>query len=189
MSTSEIAVFDSAIKESQHCLEFGVGGSTLRAILKSNAMIYSVESNPEWLTRLRQYSIVRKLENKRLNLFLVNIGPTRNWGYPIAEDSNELFEVYSSSIFDSIDKDRIDLALIDGRFRVACTLKLILECYQNQTLHILIHDFWSRAEYHILLKYLDTIERVETIGLFSIKNDIDIESVKIDYDAYKLNSY
>lgn len=187
MSKSEVVIFDTAIKESQHYLEFGLGGSTLRAIQKSKAMICSVESSSEWLRFIRKYLFVRYFENKRLNIFLVNIGPTGKWGYPKSEDPQEIFEVYSSSVFDLVDKKSIDLAFIDGRFRVACTLKLILECHQNNKLRILIHDFWDREQYHIVLKYLDTVRRAGTIGLFSVMNNIDIESVKIDYDAYKLN--
>jgi hypothetical protein len=187
MSKIEKAVFDDTVKESQHYLEFGLGGSTLRAIQKSKAMIYTVESSPEWLDYMREYTIVRYSENKRLNIFLVNIGPTGDWGYPESASHQEIFGAYSSSIFDSIDKKLIDLALIDGRFRVACTLKLILECHQNHRLQILIHDFWNRDQYHVVLKYLDTVRRADKIGLFSIKDNVDIESLTIDYKAYKLN--
>lgn len=187
MSKDEKAIFDEAIKESRHYLEFGLGGSSLRTIQKSKAMIYTVESRPEWINYMRKYLAVRNHENKRLNIFSVNIGPTCEWGYPKPDNPQELFEAYSSSIFDSVDKKSIDLAFIDGRFRVACTLKLILECHENHNLKILIHDFWNREQYHIVLKYLNTVNKADTIGLFSIKKDADIESVKIDYEAYKLN--
>ena len=79
------------------------------------------------------------------------------------------------------------MALIDGRFRVACTLKLILECHKNSDLKILIHDFWDREEYHVVLRYLDIVDKADTIGLFSIKEPVDLESVRTDYGAYKVN--
>lgn len=188
MSKPEKAIFDKAINDSHHYLEFGLGGSTLRAIQKSKAIIYTVESSPEWLKYMRQYVIIGYSENKRLNIFPVNIGPTLDWGYPAPENSQELFEAYSSSVFESVDKKLIDLVLVDGRFRVACTLKSIIECYENNNLKILIHDFWHREQYHIVLRYLDTVSKADTIGLFSIKKNIDIESVKKDYESYKLNS-
>ncbi|AAM71928.1 MAG TPA: hypothetical protein DEB17_02380 [Chlorobaculum sp.] len=37
------------------------------------------------------------------------------------------------------------------------------------------------------MKYLDVVKKADTIGLFTIKNDIDMESVQKDYEAYKLN--
>lgn len=187
MSRDEKIVFDEAIHNSRHFLEYGLGGSSLRAIQKSKAMIYTVESSPEWITQMRTYVILRYFENKRLYIFPVNIGPTRGWGYPESNNDKKLFEAYSSSIFESIDSKLIDLALVDGRFRVACTLKIILSCHENKHLKILIHDFWNREQYHVVLKYLDVIKRADTIGLFTIKNDIDIESVQNDYEAYKLN--
>lgn len=187
MSKGEIAVFDDAIKRSRHYLEFGLGGSSLRAILKSKAKIYTVESSLEWLTYMRKYFIVRRYESKRLNIFMVDIGPTKEWGRPVSDQPLEIFESYSSAIFSSIDKRLIDLALVDGRFRVACTLKLILECYQNKYLKILIHDFWKREHYHVVLKYLETEVKVDTLGLFSIKSGIDLGLVEKDYERFKLN--
>lgn len=187
MSESEIAVFDEEIKRSKNYLEFGLGGSSLRAIQKSNAKIYTVESSAEWLASMRRYLAIRYHENRRLNIFLMDIGATGDWGYPKSESNLEVFEMYSSKIFDLIDKTLIDLVLIDGRFRVACTLNLIMECYENDNLKILIHDFWNREKYHIVLKYLEPIRRVDTLGLFSIVDDVDIESVKLDYEIYKLN--
>jgi hypothetical protein len=187
MSHDEKIVFDEAINESRHYLEFGLGGSTLRAIQKSKAQIYAVESSPEWIKKMRKYLVLRYFENKRLYIFPVSIGPTRDWGYPESDNDQNLFEAYSSSIFESIDRKAIDLALVDGRFRVACVLKIILSCYENKNIKILIHDFWDREQYHIVLKYLDIVKKVDTIGLFTIKNDVDIESAQKEFEEYKLN--
>ena len=157
MSKAEISIFDEAIKNSQHYLEFGLGGSTIRAIQRSKAKIYTVESSFGWLAYMRRYMIVRFFEGKRLHIHSVNIGPTRDWGFPDNDNDNDIFEAYSSSIFHVIDPELVDLALVDGRFRVACTLKIIMSCCENSNLKILIHDFWNREQYHILLKYLDTV--------------------------------
>lgn len=187
MTKNEIAIFDMAIKESQHYLEFGMGGSTLRAIQKSKAMIYTVESDPAWINYMRKYIFIRLFENKRLHIFHVNIGGVLGWGCPEADVSKESFEKYSSSIFQSIDSKKIDLVLVDGRFRVACILKTILSCHENSKIKILIHDFWDRPYYQVVLNYLDIVHRVDTIGLFSIKKNIDIKLVEKDYEAYKYN--
>jgi hypothetical protein len=187
MSKDEIAAFDRAIAKSKNYLEFGLGGSTLRAIQKSRGRIYTVESSPEWITRMREYVLVRYMEKRRLFISPVNIGPIHIWGYPESDQHRESFPVYSSSIFKTIDTTTIDRALVDGRFRVACTLKIVLECHANSNLEILIHDFWDREEYHVVLKYLDTLERVDTLGVFSIKTNVDLESAKRDYEIYKFN--
>lgn len=185
MSENEKTTFDEAIKKSRHFLEFGMGGSTIRALQKSTAIIHTVESSPEWIEYMRKYLFLRFYEDRRLHVYPVYIGPVGDWGYPVSGDHRELFERYSSSVYQFVDSNLIDLILVDGRFRVACTLKAILSCHENSSVRILIHDFWNRPKYHIVLKYLDVMIQVDTIGLFSIKDNVDLNSVESDYEAYK----
>lgn len=185
MSSGEKAVFDETIKRANHYLEFGMGGSTLRAIQKSKAVIYTVESSPEWVAHMRGYVSIRRSERTRLRIFPVEIGPVGNWGYPTSDEFKNRFESYSSGVFRSIHPELVDLALIDGRFRVACALKVILECHANQRIEIMVHDFWERSHYHLLLKYLDVVKRIDSLALFSIKQGIDLNLVRKDYDEYK----
>jgi len=181
MSEGEKALFDECVKHSKHYLEFGLGGSSIRALQKSNAVIHTVESSTEWIQEMRKYRIVRNQQLKRLKIYPVDIGETTTWGYSTADEPQPVFEDYSSSIFNQIDHEKIDLALIDGRFRVACTLKVVQQCHQNKNLRILVHDFWDRTRYHTILKYVNTDKRADNIGLFSIKPDIDVDELNADY--------
>jgi len=185
MSSSEKAIFDEAIKGARHYLEFGSGGSTIRALQRSKAMIYTVETSPEWIDHIRKYVLVRYFEKKRLRIFFVDIGPTRTWGYPGSDTFKNMFGTYSSNIFQYIDSKLLDLVLIDGRFRVACALKVVLECHKNRNIRILIHDFWDRPRYQILLKYLIPLKKADTMGLFSIDEKSDLKTVEKDYETYK----
>lgn len=187
MSDNEAEFFERSIRNSSNYLEFGLGGSTLRALQKTKGRVSTVESNPVWIAFMRRYIVFRYFENRRLSVFHVDIGPTLPWGFPKFHKYKKRFPAYSSKVFESIDGEGVDTVFIDGRFRVACTLKVILECYKNEELRILIHDFWNRKEYHILLKYLDSRGKVETMGLFSIKHNINLVSVAADYEAYKTN--
>ena len=90
MSDNEKTVFDKAIRKSENYLEFGLGGSSLRAIQKSRAKIYAVESSREWIAHMRKYMILRYFENRRLFISYVDIGPTRNWGYPESNNPRNL---------------------------------------------------------------------------------------------------
>ncbi|MDG2212314.1 MAG: hypothetical protein P8M70_00665 [Verrucomicrobiota bacterium] len=185
MSKVERAIFDKSISKAENYLEFGLGGSTLRALQKSNAKIYSVESSHEWISYMREYSIIRNNENKRLVISAVDIGPTQEWGIPREDNNRNLFPAYSENIFNEINKNELDTALVDGRFRAACALKIILECHQNDKLQLMIHDFWNRQEYHVVLKYLNTIDKADSLGLFCIKKNVDLESAYKDYQVYK----
>ena len=185
MSKDEIELFDREIKNSRAILEFGMGGSTIRALQKSKAKICSIDSSLDWIREMREYFPIKYMEGKRLTLVHVDVGPTGGWGWPVGEETKDRFPDYSSHIFNIIDKSSIDTVLVDGRFRVACALKTILECHENDNLRIMIHDFWDRTQYHVVLKYLDVADCADTLGAFTLKKDIDLESVKKDYECYK----
>jgi hypothetical protein len=99
MSDKEKAIFDEAIKSSRNYLEFGLGGSTIRAIQKSRTIIHTVESSSEWINYMRQYIVIRYLEGKRLHIFPVDIGPTKEWGYPVSDNFKDSFESYHQIFF------------------------------------------------------------------------------------------
>lgn len=187
MTSDEITLFDETIKKSRYYLEFGLGGSTIRTLLKSNAMVFSVDSSSEWIDELREYSYIRMMENQRLKLFHVNIGPIRKWGHPVDKGINkEKFPYYSGYVFDQIKNVKLDTVLIDGRFRVACALKTIMEYSNKGNILLLIHNFWNRYhKYHVLLNYLVEVNRADKLSLFSIKKNVDLDSVKNNYEIYK----
>jgi len=187
MSESEKELFDKTTVDAEVYLEFGSGGSTIRVLEKTKALVYSVESSREWIKKMREYEFIRYAQRKRLLLFHANIGPTKELGYPDGLDSKDLFPRYSATIFKKLRKKKIDTVLIDGRFRVACAMKTILECHNNERLRILIHDFWNREVYHILLRYLAETDRADTLGVFAIKKNIDLNSAREIYEQYKFD--
>lgn len=185
MSKHERRLFDEMIRPARHYLEFGTGGSTLRALTVSDAQIYAVESSPEWLDTMRRYKAFRLAEHQRLHVALVDIGPVGAFGYPLHVHEAEHFGDYSRNVFNAVDPRLVDCVLVDGRFRVACTLQTILACHANRYVRILIHDFWNRPQYHGVLNFLDVQQRVDTLGVFSIKNGIDLSAVQAMYESYR----
>ncbi len=185
MTKSEREVFDKVIIRSNNYLEFGVGGSTIRAIQNSKCMIHSVESSPEWATKMKSYFAIKKNLGKRLFIHYVDIGATKAWGYPVSEEKMEQFSDYSTTIFTQIDPTIIDLVLIDGRFRVACTMNTILHCHSNKNFNIVFDDFWNREHYHVVLDYLDIIEKADNLALFKIKENVDLKMAEVVYNKYK----
>jgi hypothetical protein len=186
MTSSERDLFDRTLKESANYLEFGMGGSTVRALLKSNAYVHAIDSSEGWIASMKRYKLLQDLDGKRCTLYFVNIGPTWKWGRPVNSDFRDLYPEYSSSIFNQIDKSKIDTVLVDGRFRVACALKTIIECHENKKLKILFHDF-HRPEYQFILKYTNQVEKQNKLILLSIKEDINFDELRADYDLYKYN--
>lgn len=117
--------------------------------------------------------ISNALSTGKLSFHIIDIGETTAWGHPKNEIKKHLWPNYCLSVFSK--KSNHDLVLVDGRFRVACTINCILNTRENCT--IMIHDLWNRPEYHIVLRYLETIERVDRFGVFCKR--IDISSKKL----------
>ena len=79
------------------------------------------------------------------------------------------------------------MVFIDGRFRVACCLNAVRYC--KKLTIIIIHDFFSEqgCEHYqnVLLKYLDVVDKADSLGVFYIKKEIDYKVFYVDYEAYK----
>ena len=187
MTKAEKAGFDKVIKNSKQYLEFGSGGSTIRAVLKSKARIWSVDSSKEWLKFMRKYIRIRIAEGKRLDFYTSEIGKTKDWGFPVDDSAKDLFPKYSAAIFETLDSAKLDTIFIDGRFRVACTLATILQIQGDREKTLMIHDFWHREHYHKVLEYLETVEKIDSLGIFKVKAEVDLDEVKQEYEHYKFD--
>ena len=104
--------------------EYGSGGSTYQASIRNNIKkIYTVESDIEWQNKLK--NIIKK----RNITYIFNEMDTRpnSWGVPGSKATKQQKINYSNHMINlsKEEQDKIDLILIDGRFRVACCLK----CY------------------------------------------------------------
>lgn len=72
--------------------------------------------------------------------------------------------------------------LLDGRFRVACVLKTIMECHSNKRLINLVHDF-HREKYPVIQKYINDKELADSLCSFDIQKVVGLELVQNDYAA------
>jgi hypothetical protein len=158
--------------------EYGSGASTYQAYIRNNiSKIYSVESDIEWLNKIKH-----KINSDKLMLLYNEMDVRPNTlGYP-GKDSIPIQLINYSNQILNISKDeqqKIDLFLIDGRFRVACCLKLF-DIISSDCL-IAFDDFLNRKEYHIVLDYYNIIEKTvdermvilqKKRGIISIPEDI-----------------
>jgi hypothetical protein len=184
MTVAELNTLHSHINSATKFLEFGAGASTLYAAsVPSIKQIDSVESSAEFVNeRLKPNPVISDaLSAGRLLFHIIDIGKTYRWGYPMSFCKKHLWPDYSLRIFGQ--KSEHDLVLIDGRFRVACTLNTILNTPEH--CKILIHDFWNRPQYHIVLDFLETHAEVDTLGVFTKRPGIDPRQVKTLAEKYK----
>lgn len=134
-------------------VEFGSGGTTERVLRTSHAQVYSVDSYPEWLSRVRRSVPVDA--QARFHPIAVDIGRTRETkGYPLGRTSAATARGYYKAA-DSV-LPRADLILIDGRWRVNAALNA-LKLMKRGTV-VLVHDFWARPrQYGSLLLFADLV--------------------------------
>ncbi len=188
MSENEKQCFINSIKQSKLYLEFGAGGSTLCALLESEAKVISIESDSQWIKSVSESKYVKEMISiNRLKIVHIDIGPTRKWGFPKGLQYKNLFPKYSSEIYKSDETIDVDTVFIDGRFRVACTLQSIHQYKDKDNIQIMIHDFVNRPHYHVVLTYLEIVKQVDTLVICKIKNNIDLDMLIEDYNKFKYN--
>lgn len=172
MTNCELNLLQSAMNNSKNYLEFGSGNSTYMAVTTNTIeKITVVESDAVfWGTHILTMPVIKEAVNQmRLHPHLVDIGDTAKWGYPINGDKRDNWPLYHSCAFQS--NDFYDTILVDGRFRISCILHACIYSTQYQYTKILIHDFFNRPIYHVVLPFLTLEQRTDTLGLFSIKRN------------------
>lgn len=172
MSPGEAELFKRCLDQATSYFEYGSGGSTVWAV-EHGLTVHGVESDRQWVGALKERL------GEPCQVDVVNIGPTREWGFPASLEHQERFPDYSRAI------DRhataFDLILVDGRFRVACVMSAIRHCLAHNAAtdntRIFIHDFWNRPQYHTVLDFLEPLQQCESAGVFRIKPGVELEHV------------
>nr|WP_241262850.1 tetratricopeptide repeat protein [Parahaliea mediterranea] len=179
MSPGEADLFRRCLEQATSYFEYGSGGSTVWAV-ERGLTVRGVESDHQWVGALKERL------GEPCQVDVVDIGPTKEWGFPISMEHQERFPDYSLAI-DRHDAN-FDLILVDGRFRVACAMSAIRHCLARNapvdTTRIFIHDFWNRPQYHVVLNFLEPLQQCESAGVFRIKPDVKLEQVDQTWREY-----
>jgi hypothetical protein len=165
MSAAELTLFSNAIAGKSYAIEYGLGGSTFLMIDAGVETIYSVESDPAWIREVLEHERMRShAASGRLSVSHADIGPTTQWGHPANDSKRSGWPDYWREPWHRVDAARVDLVIVDGRFRVACILNSLLEGTKDMT--IVVHDFWNRPEYHAVLPFLNCACRADSLAVF-----------------------
>ena len=159
LSSNDTKTFYKYLDNSSVYFEYGSGGSTYQASIRKNiTTIYSVESDKEWLHKLKSMITHPKIH------YIFNDMDTKpkTWGRYGENATSMQKKNYSNRIMNlsTQEQQSIDLILIDGRFRVACCLK----CYDiiSDDCFIAFDDFLCRPYYNVVLDYFDIVEQNTT---------------------------
>lgn len=197
-SEEENIYFLGLLRSAKLYLEYGAGASTIVAGLQGVQTIV-IESDPLFMS-----AVINKLAEKKVDQYVTpvtrRVGLLGPWGepfisflQPITPKRALMFRCYSEppslvnpplsskQCHNSNEKlwvDNLpDLVLIDGRFRVACALKILNHFLQNSYVDykIIVDDYVSRKQYHILEKFFAVDRKIGELASFSHKKGIDID--------------
>lgn len=177
MTEEETKCFRNRIPRGGAALEFGMGGSTRFFFENGIGWLDSVESDPAWVATMgRDPFLAHFIRKKRLFLHHADIGPVRQHGLPDSQP-HPVWLRYHQQIWQSVNSEKLDFILIDGRFRLACACQALLHCPQRPLL--LVHDFSERPGYHAILAFADILESAGATVVLRQKPDADFRKLAL----------
>lgn len=160
--------FTNNLKKSKFYFEYGSGSSTFLA-KRFNKNYISIESSYNFYKKM-------KISNKNLKIIYCSIGPTIDFSYPVF-----ILEKKITNYIKSIDafirsKKKLDLILIDGRFRNACCINLLRfsKIINKKKIKIILDDYGNRSHYKILKRYF-YIKNIGRLGILKPKSKINLK--------------
>jgi hypothetical protein len=165
LPVAETALLCGAYAEARVILEYGAGGSTLIAGQVPGAKVFAVDSDPAWIARLSSRFAANPPEASVV-LHHADIGPVRDWGHPADRSGRARWPGYASDIWERPDFTAPDVVFIDGRFRLACFLTVLLRSQGMVT--VLWDDYAERPAYHAAERFVLPVEVVGRMARFEI---------------------
>ncbi len=155
--------------------EYGCGGSTQRlADMTHLTEIVSVESDFTWAEKISKLC-------PRVNMYWVDIGPTKEYGWPKDESCKVGWPRYPEVWL----KHGGELVLLDGRFRVACALLICLQ--PKNVKYVIFDDFKDREAYHVIMPFIEVVDFAGSAIVFRPAKQFDRDACQALYDKYKLD--
>jgi glycosyltransferase involved in cell wall biosynthesis len=160
-------------------LEFGTGGSTLLAVRRGGTVV-SVESDPQWAAGVRaRDEIAEAISEGRATILHADIGPVGDFGHPHGRDHLDRWISYLYLPWREWVRRGAtpDLVYVDGRFRVACCMSVIVALAQKLKSRemplVLMHDISEvRPFYNPVFSYYETLEAVGSLHLMRVRADV-----------------
>lgn len=196
LSASEASLLDHLLSESRDgYLEFGLGGSTLKAVRSTTPRIVAVDSDAGWVERVSRHpEIATGREAGRVTIVHAEIGPLSGWGRPADTSRIQHWPRYVAMPWAACREQgfRPDLIFIDGRFRVACAISAAImglgDAEWRARARLVLHDYVGRQhKYRAILDFC-TIEQAEdSLIILSLKPDIDANHAMTSLLTYVFN--
>ena len=165
--------FKKKLKNSKHYFEYGAGSSTLYADINKKKFT-SIELD-------KSFFFIIKERLKKKNIFFINVGPVGEFSYPLFQNKKKILS-YIKSIDPYFNKKNYpDFILIDGRFRVACCLNLLLIMNKKKIKSTILIDDYKKRDYYKILRNFFYIKEVGRMAILNSKKKIINPNILSDY--------
>jgi hypothetical protein len=174
-----LALLERHLKGSSFYLEYGSGGSTVLAASLGVSQIMTVESDKLFLEAVGN-KVSEISSASVVKYYHVDIGQTKEWGYPADPSTAPRWPEYYLSAWRHISQGATspDLIMIDGRFRVACFLTSLI--YARPKTVILFDDYADRPVYHAVEQHLKPTLMAGRMAKFVVPDGVDVKNVILD---------
>lgn len=170
MTPEEWSLFTGFVGCARRYVEFGSGASTVLAAGLVKEEVIAFDSSQAWLDRVAEACRARRT---RLSprLAFIDIGETAEWGFPEDQKARARWPAYHANMWDDPSVAQGDLYLIDGRFRLACFVQVMLHASDKP--FVAFHDYASREHYGDAALLGREIVRVNDLSIFVRRPDFD----------------
>tara|TARA_Y200000002_G_scaffold368961_1_gene362577 strand:- start:1104 stop:1745 length:642 start_codon:yes stop_codon:yes gene_type:complete len=176
-------LYKEHIKKCRIYGEYGVGKTTNWVLRNTNCKIVCVDSSSQWINLVK--GKISDSDMKRVKFKWYDLGEIGEWGNPLSYYKHQNIAKYIDSIW--TENIKPDLVLIDGRFRIACFLKCLLESEKNTK--IIFDDYTNRKIYHVVEQIIKPSEIYKRQALFVKTEDLDIKLIKNLYSKFEYVMY
>lgn len=187
-------------------LEWGCGTSTSFYPLLASGQVIAIDGYPPWCQQVAAEPRVKCMvkEEKHLKFYcpelvgadgITKLNLLEVGKIPVStadEDIEAAMRIYVDTSFmgavAETNVEVLDVALVDGRFRLQCALKLLPYFGPNSIL--LLHDFWVRQNaYKIVLEYYYVVGYARSVVALKKKDTASVELERTIYERYMNKEY
>ena len=179
--------FQDLIARSKQYLEYGAGASTIYAA-KLGIPLVSIESDERFLRAVKEKCARPSLLGRRAPMTFIHgdIGATGPWGKPILPSlaRPRRWSNYPMAPWETLGSSfRADLILIDGRFRVACALAVMLKQPEGHWT-LLVDDYLDRPEYQCIEEYADLVNMHGRMAEFVARSSVNVSRISSSLQTF-----
>ena len=128
--------------------------------------VFSVESDQAWALGMQGWFAAHPPASAVV-IHWVDLGPTKEWGMPVNDRGWRRYCHYPLSVWERADFQHPDVVLVDGRFRAACLLTVLVRI--TRPVLVLFDDYKGRAAYHGVEEFVKPVALIGRMARFELE--------------------